>query len=99
MNRRKRSIWMEPLEPFLLRLPFAGVIMQILAIAGTIGLNYLFVYAAITGNMIGRNTWTPVEGRESAPILYSIYLLGVGAAAISIDLWALGKLIRNKKKK
>mgnify|MGYP001263503600 CR=1 FL=1 len=99
MNRRRRSIWTEPLEPFLLRLPFAGVVISVVALLGAVGLNFLFVYSVITGNMIGRYAWTPVEGRESAPILYSIYLFGIGAGAVLIDLWAFDRFIRSPRKK
>jgi hypothetical protein len=97
MKSRTRSIWTEPLLPFLLRLPFAGTILRAASVLGGIGLNCLFVYSTITGNMLARRSAAPVEGRDSAPILYWIYLFCLGAPVLLLDIWALNKLMRIRK--
>ena len=72
--------------------PLVSALMYLL---GGVFMNYALIHALVTGRMIGRRTgFTGVEGRDSAPVLYWIYIAGLGVAVFGMDLWALW-LVRN----
>lgn len=58
-----------------------------------LSLNYVFARSLWTGEMLGRRIQSGwVEGRESAPILYTIYLLGIGLPTLLIDIYGMLRL-------
>ena len=99
MKRRYGSIWTQPLENIILRLPFGPFLLCIIYVATLFGLNLLVIYSAITGNMIGKYSFAPVEGRESAPILYWIYLAGISFGALFFDIYILSEVLKSRRNK
>ena len=76
-----------PFDRLIGSLPFGNILLPIVYILGAVALNTVFAYSLYTGNMIGRRNWVPVEGRESAPVLYWIYITGLGLGVLLFDLW------------
>lgn len=79
--------------------PFQGfrspLLNALLFSATAVVMNYAFLYAAITGRMIGRRSgWEGIEGRDGFPSGYWFYLTMLGIAVIAMDVWILAVLRR-----
>jgi hypothetical protein len=65
--------------------PGGAIIAALTYAVGVAGLNYVFVRSLYTGEMRGRfSGW--IEARGSAPILYWIYIVGIGGAVLLVDV-------------
>lgn len=87
-----RKVLTTPLPDAFRYLPGGEYLKALFYLVGFLGLNYVFGRSLWTGEMLGRYATGWVEGRESAPILYSIYLFGVGATTLMIDVYVFLKL-------
>jgi hypothetical protein len=91
------KIMSKPFDQLIGALPYGHIILAIAYTTVALVLNGVFIYSLYSGNMIGRRSWAPVEGRESAPVLYWIYITGYGLGVLLLDLWIIYSIPKNKK--
>jgi hypothetical protein len=60
-------------------------------------LHYVFVYALATGKMRARISTGWIEGRESTPVLYWIYVCGFGTAVLLADGLFIYRLLQKHR--
>ena len=88
-----KKVLTTPIPDVFRYLPGGGYLRALFYAVGILGLNYVFARSLWSGEMLGRNIrsgW--VEGRESAPILYAIYVLSIGLAAVLVDVYVILRL-------
>lgn len=69
----------------ILRLRYGPHLMASLYVAMTIYFNCVFIYALVSGKMKIRGRFEWIEGRESLPSGYWIFVLGFGGVALAMD--------------
>lgn len=75
-------------------LPGGNYLVPVVRVLSGVAVNCAAVYSLYTGKMIGR-FGSLVEGRESAPVLYWIYIGGVGGIALFLDAYFVHGLWRH----
>ena len=92
------SILNRPIPEMIARWRYGGQALAILYLLAGAYLNYVFVYALVSGKMKIRSRWEWIEGRESLPFGYWIFVAGIGGAALFIDVWFIW-ILRNALKR
>ena len=75
-------------------LPGGFILIPVFYVLSGVWLNYVLVYSLATGKMLGRYATGWIEGRESSPLLYWLYVLGIGAFTLLMDGFAVYLLAR-----
>jgi hypothetical protein len=70
----------------ILRLRYGPQLMTGLYLATVIYFNYIVIYALVSGKMKIRGRFQWIEGRESLPSGYWIFVLGYGGVALALDV-------------
>ncbi len=74
------------------------VMVAVVYVTGFVLANGFLAYVLYTGNMFTRLTLDPVDGRNATPILYWLYVIGIGTPIIALDCWVAWGLVKSTQK-
>jgi hypothetical protein len=66
-------------------------------LGGGVWLHYVLVYALVTGKMRAKFSMGWIEGRESTPVLYWLYVCVFGAVVIYADALFIYRLLQGRR--
>lgn len=68
-----------------------------MCLVGFVAYHILLIYVMASGDIVGRGT-TVKEGRESAPLLFWTYFIGLALPAVLLDVYLLSRLINHPQR-